>query len=65
MTTAECRVYLRLGSDSALYDLIRNHKLPTRRVARRYRFYRPDVDAWTQGFPNALALVRADRQRSA
>ena len=59
LTSHECVCYLRLGSLSSLYDLVRDHKLPTRRVGRNYRFYKPDVDAWTAGFGSALELVRS------
>ncbi|MEP7304169.1 MAG: helix-turn-helix domain-containing protein [Acidobacteriota bacterium] len=65
LTAADMLVYLRLGSESALYRLIREHHLPFRRVGRLYRFDRRDVDAWTCGFASALEQERAQRPRIA
>lgn len=42
----EAVAYLDLGSESALYRLIREHRLPCGRAGRRYRFRRVDLDAW-------------------
>jgi excisionase family DNA binding protein len=57
--------YLRLGSKSALYRLIREHRLPHGRRGRDYLFDRRELDAWVHGFPSALEQARADRRRFA
>lgn len=59
LTSADAIAYLNVGSESALYRLIREHQLPFRRVGRLYRFDRADVDAWTQGHRSSLELARA------
>ena len=38
--------HLGLGSLSALYSLIREHRLPFGRIGRHYRFRRADLDEW-------------------
>lgn len=63
LTAADMLVYLQLGSESALYRLVREHGLPFCRVGRRYRFDRLDVDAWVRGFGSALERERAQRPR--
>jgi len=62
LTPAEAIVYLKLGSLSALYRLIREHRLPFRRIGRRYRFERADLDAWAQGYDSVLEQTRAARR---
>jgi excisionase family DNA binding protein len=48
MTPAEVIDYLQIGSFSALYRLIADHRLPFGRVGRRYRFRRDHIDAWME-----------------
>lgn len=38
--------YLGIGSLSALYRLIREHRLPFGRIGRQYRFRRDHLDQW-------------------
>lgn len=59
LTADEAIVYLRLGSESALYRLIREHRLPSRRRGRNYIFDVRDLDAWTQG----LTPIEIQRQK--
>lgn len=61
MTAAEAIAYLRIGSESALYRLIREHQLPFLRVGRLYRFDRAEVDAWLHGHGSAIEWARAQR----
>lgn len=65
LTPAELMAYLRLGSQSALYRLIREHRLPFRRIGRLYRFDREDVDAWACGYDSVLERARAERRLKA
>ena len=58
LTAKETIAYLRLGSQSALYRLIREHRLPVCRVGRRYRFDLRELDAWTHGARATLDQVR-------
>jgi excisionase family DNA binding protein len=46
LTAAEAQAYLRLGSATALYRLVREHGLPYCRKGRHYLFDRRDIDAW-------------------
>lgn len=62
LTAAEAIAYLNIGSDSALYRLIREHRLPFLRVGRLYRFDRAEVDAWMHGHESAIAMVRVQRK---
>jgi excisionase family DNA binding protein len=64
LTSEEARVYLRLGSESALYRLIREHRLPVCRRGRLYLFDRRELDAWARGFDSALTLARHTRKAS-
>ena len=48
MTPAETVEYLRLGSISALYRLVRGHRLPYGRVGRKYRFSKARIDSWVE-----------------
>lgn len=60
LTAREAMLYLKVGSQSALYRLIRQHRMPFCRVGRLYRFDVRELDAWMRG-PNAasgLAVVR-------
>jgi excisionase family DNA binding protein len=61
LTAAEAIAYLRLGSPSALYRLIREHQLPFCRVGRRYRFDRAEVDAWAHGHRSSIDWARVTR----
>lgn len=45
MTLEEVAEYLRL-SQSKSYDLAQSGEIPCSKVAGRWRFYRPEVDAW-------------------
>jgi len=63
LTAAEAIEYLRLGSESALYRLIREHRLPTCRIGRHYRFDREDVDAWVHGHNSSLEWARTQRRK--
>lgn len=65
LTSAETVVYLRLGSESALYRLIREHRLPARRRGGNYIFDVRDLDAWTLGFGSALERERQERMDAA
>lgn len=62
MNSAEVIEYLRLGSSNALYRLITEHRLPTCRVGRHYRFDRAEVDAWMHGYRDSLEWARATRK---
>ena len=64
LTGEEAVAYLRLGSPSALYRLIREHGLPYCRIGRLYRFDRREVDAWAHGHGSALEQQRAFRRRA-
>ena len=48
LTAREAVAYLKLGSLSALYRLIREHRLPYGRVGRSYRFHTAHVDRWVE-----------------
>jgi excisionase family DNA binding protein len=61
LTPAETITYLKLGSSSALYRLIREHRLPFCRVGRLYRFDRADIDAWARGYGSVLERARVER----
>jgi len=61
LTAADTIAYLKLGSSSALYRLIREHQLPFCRVGRRYRFDRAEVDAWAHGQRSAIDWARMTR----
>lgn len=61
LTSRETIEYFRLGSWSALYRLIREHRMPFCRVGGRYRFDRRELDAWAHGFSSAIEQVRAGR----
>lgn len=65
LTAAEMIAYLRLGSTSALYRLVREHRLPFCRVGRLYRFDRADVDAWARGYDSVIERERATRRLKA
>lgn len=62
LTAADAITYLRLGSQSALYRLIREHRMPFLRVGRLYRFDRAELDAWMHGHGSAIEWARAQRR---
>jgi excisionase family DNA binding protein len=45
MTAAQAAVYLGLPSIRALYQAVRRGQVPARRLGRRLRFLRQDLDA--------------------
>jgi excisionase family DNA binding protein len=65
LTAHEAIAYLRLRSQSSLYRLIREHRLPFCRVGRNYRFDKRELDAWLRGFDSALERARISRSRKA
>lgn len=48
LTVKEAVSYLRLGSESALYRLIREHRLPYGRRGRIYLFDTRKLDRWIE-----------------
>lgn len=64
LTAHEAVTYLRLGSLSALYRLIREHRLPSCRIGRLYRFDTRELDAFAHGHNSALEMARAIRKAS-
>lgn len=65
LTAREAVDYLRLGSESALYRLVREHGLPNLRRGRLYLFDTREIDAWLRGAGSAIELVRAHKRKSA
>lgn len=61
LTAQDAIAYLNLGSLSALYRLIREHRLPCGRVGRKYRFDRAELDVWVHGHGSEIEWVRAQR----
>jgi len=64
LTAAEAIDYLRLGSPSALYRLVREHRLPCCRRGRLYLFDTRDLDAWVHGHDSALEWARTLQKRA-
>jgi excisionase family DNA binding protein len=64
LTPSETIAYLKLGSRSALYRLIREHALPYLRVGGRYRFDVREIDAWAHGHTSAIEWTRSQRKAS-
>jgi excisionase family DNA binding protein len=64
LTAKDAMAYLNVGSQSALYRLIREHGMPFCRIGRLYRFDRAELDAWAHGHGSALEMHRADRRRA-
>ena len=62
LTAREAMAYLKVNSQSALYRLIREHRMPFCRVGRLYRFDVRELDAWAHGHTSALEMVRATRR---
>ena len=65
LTAHETVAYLRCGSLSALYRLIREHQLPHGRRGGKYLFDMRELDAWVKGFGSALEMVRETKRRIA
>lgn len=63
LTAAEAIAYLRLGSQSALYRLVREHRLPFCRRGRLYLFDTRELDAWVRNYGSAIERARAERGR--
>jgi excisionase family DNA binding protein len=63
LTAAEAIAYLKLGSQSALYRLVREHRLPFCRRGRLYLFDTREVDAWAHGHDSAIEMARVQRRR--
>jgi len=64
LTAREAMAYLKVGSQSTLYRLIREHRMPFCRIGRLYRFDQAELDAWAHGHGSALEMVRAERRRA-
>jgi excisionase family DNA binding protein len=64
LTVLETMAYLKIGSRSALYRLIREHALPFVRVGGRYRFETRELDAWVRGHHSAIEWTRTQRKAS-
>lgn len=62
ITAAEAIAYLRLGSQSALYRLVREHEMPHCRRGRLYLFDTRELDAWVRGHGSAIEFIRAQRK---
>jgi len=62
LTAAEAIAYLRLNSQSALYRLVREHRLPFCRRGRLYLFDTRELDAWAHGHSSAIEMARAQRR---
>jgi excisionase family DNA binding protein len=65
LTAREAIAYLKLGSESALYRLIREHRLPTCRRGRLYLFDTRELDAWAHGHNSAIEWARSQRRLKA
>ena len=65
LTAAEAIAYLKLGSSSALYRLVREHRLPCCRRGRLYLFDTREIDAWLRGHGSALERARAQKSAKA
>lgn len=61
LNAKETIAYLNVGSSSALYRLIREHRLPFCRVGKLYRFDRRELDAWAHGHGSAIEWARSKR----
>ncbi len=64
LTAREAMAYLKLESQSALYRLVNQHRLPACRRGRLYLFDRREVDAWLHGHGSALERLRVERRRA-
>ena len=59
LTAHEAVSYLKLGSLSALYRLIKQHRLPHCRRGRLLLFHKNEIDIWLRGFNNEIEMMRA------
>jgi excisionase family DNA binding protein len=64
LTAREAMAYLKVGSSSALYRLIKEHRMPFCRIGRLYRFDPRELDAWVHGHASAIDQVRAEKRRA-
>lgn len=64
LTAREAMAYLKLESQSALYRLVNEHRLPACRRGRLYLFDRREIDAWVHGHGSPIEMVRAARRRA-
>jgi excisionase family DNA binding protein len=64
LTVPETIAYLKLGSRSALYRLIREHALPFVRVGGCYRFDMREIDAWAHGHRSIIEWTRSQKKVS-
>jgi excisionase family DNA binding protein len=48
LTPAQAIAHLQIGSLSALYRLVREHRLPYGRIGKHYRFRRDHLDRWIE-----------------
>jgi excisionase family DNA binding protein len=62
LTARDAIAYLKLNSESALYRLIREHRLPTCRRGRLYLFDTRELDAWLHGHSSAVEWARSQRR---
>lgn len=62
LTAREAMSYLKVESQSALYRLIREHRLPFCRRGRQYLFDQRELDAWLRGFTSEIEMVRARKR---
>lgn len=58
LTSKEALIYLRLPSLGALYNHIRDNRLPVLRSGAGLRFDKRELDAWLRGASSAVELVR-------
>lgn len=61
LTTRQAADYINVGSVSAVYRLIREHKMPFLRVGGGYRFDTHELDAWMHGHGSAIEWARQKR----
>ena len=61
LTAREAIAYLRLPSQSALYHLIKEQRLPFCRRGRQYLFDVRELDAWVRGYDSSVDRIRAKR----
>lgn len=62
LTAREAMAYLRVESQSVLYRLVKQHKLPFCRRGRLYLFDRRELDVWLRGFNSEIEMARARRR---
>jgi excisionase family DNA binding protein len=62
LTARETLAYLKLGSLSGLYRLVREHDLPHLRRGRLLLFDVRELDAWLHGHGSSVEWARAKRR---